>query len=100
VTLVFWNRRVVKVMKAEGMTKGQLIEELARVRQEISDITGRLNNTLVGVLGNVSLAKNFHAEGGSREQVMQHLESAENTFVDVRVLTGRMFDLAQDGDNE
>jgi len=85
-------------MKPEDMTKDQLIEELAGVRLEIGEIAHDLNNTLVGVLGNVSLAKMYHVKGGTMDQVVRHLESAERTFLDVRHLTDRMLDLAQDSD--
>jgi hypothetical protein len=85
-------------VKSEDMTREQLIDELAQVRQEISNITHSLNNTLVGVLGNISMAMGYHERGTSGEQVMQCLESAENTFVDIRELTTRMFDLALDGE--
>ncbi len=55
-------------------------------------------NTLVGILGNVSLAKMYHLRGGARDQVTRHLELASNTFIDVKNLTQCMFDLAQDSD--
>ena len=87
-------------MKSEDMTKEQLVEELAQVRQELAVIAHQLNNTLVGVLGNISLAKMYHVRGGDREKVTRHLESAVDTFIDVKNLTQRMFDIAQDGDNE
>jgi hypothetical protein len=41
------------------MTKEQLIEELTQVRQEVSGIAHKLNNTLVGILGNISLARRY-----------------------------------------
>jgi len=41
-------------MKAEDMTKEQLIEELAIVRQEVGEIADRLNNVLTAVLLNVT----------------------------------------------
>ncbi len=88
------------VMKTEDMPKEQLIEELSQVRQEVGEIAHQLNNTLVGILGNISLAKMYHVRGGAREQVTRHLESADNTFLDVRNLTQRMFDIAQDGDSK
>ena len=87
-------------MKAADMTREQLIEELARVRQEVSGIAHQLNNTLVGVLGNVSMAKLYHVSGGDREKVTLCLKSAEDTFLDVRKLTQRMFDIALDGNEE
>jgi len=87
-------------MKAEDMTREQLIAELAQIRQEVGEIAHQLNNTLVGVLGNISLAKMYHVSGGDREKVTLCLKSAEDTFLDVRMLTQRMFDIAQNGDNE
>ena len=87
-------------MRAEDMTKEQLIEELSQVRQEVAGIAHKLNNKLVGVLGNISLAKMYHVRGGAKEQVTKHLESAADTFLDVKNLTQRMFDIARDGDNE
>ena len=66
------------------MTREQLIEELTQVRQEVSGIAHKLNNTLVGILGNISLAKMYHVRGGARDQVTIHLESADRTFLDGR----------------
>jgi len=86
-------------MKSDNMTREQLIEELAQVRQEVAGIAHQLNNTLVGILGNINLAKMYHVRGGDREKVTRHLEYAENTFLDVRMLTQRMFKIAQDDDN-
>ena len=73
-------------MENEEKTEEQLIDELAKMRQNISELTDRLNNTLCAVLGNIGLAKIYAAKGDTRSKILTRLCNAERAFENIRGL--------------
>jgi len=60
-------------VKPEEKTKEQLVAELMQLRQEIGEITDRLNNILTTIWGNISLAKIYGEKGKDIEKILEKL---------------------------
>ena len=81
-------------MKDEDKTKEQLIDELSQVRQEVGEISDRLNNILTGTFGNIALARMYAEKGETTSKILESLAEAKNTFTEIRALTQRLLTLS------
>lgn len=81
-------------MKDGDKTKEQLINELSYVRQEIGEISDRLNNILTATFGNIALARKYVEAGETESKILEKLTLAENTFTKVTGLTRRLLALS------
>jgi len=81
-------------MKDGDKTKEQLIDELSQVRQEIGEISDRLNNILTATFGNIALARIDAEKGEARSKILEKLANAEQTFTEIKGLTRRLLTLS------
>ena len=82
------------LMSPKDKTTEQPMEELAQVRREIGDIANRLNNALLGVLGNIDLARMYVEDERSMRVVLEKLAYADRIFPEMVDLTQRLLDLS------
>jgi hypothetical protein len=57
-----------------------MTDELAQMREAVSDIAERLNDAMTAVLGNIAIAKMYLDSGRPNETVLESLSDAEALF--------------------